>query len=120
MEKEIWRPIKGFSDYYECSNMGRIRSKDRTIIKSNGVFHHRKEKLLTPHANKVNQLLQVMLIVHKKFKLMYVHRIIAEAFVDNPHGLPNVTHINGDDQDNRAENLKWVSKSSKVNKKLNL
>lgn len=120
-DKEIWKPITQFgTDYYEVSNLGRIRSKDRVIIQSNGVLHHRKERILRPHPNKVNNLLQVMLVVHKKYKLVYVHRLIAEAFVENPHQFPNVTHINGDVQDNRAENLRWISKSPNLNKKLNL
>lgn len=120
MIEEVWKPINGFSDYYECSNWGNVRSKDRVIIQSNGVFHHRRSKVLTPQANKVNGLLQVMLVVHKKVKLCYVHRLVGEAFVDNPNNFPNVTHINGDVQDNRAENLRWVTRSPRVNKKLNL
>lgn len=118
--EERWLPIRGWEDYYECSNWGKIRSKDRTIIQNNGRFHHRKSKILTLIPNKRVGFLQVMLHNHKKHKLMYVHRIIAEAFVSNPHNLDCVTHINGIDTDNRAENLKWVAKSMKLNKKLNL
>lgn len=119
-EKEIWKPVKGFEDYYDVSSLGRIRSKDRVIIQSNGVFHHRKQKILKAHANKSNNLLQVMLVVHKRFKLVYVHRLVGEVFVENPHGFPNLTHVNNDNQDNRAINLKWISRSPKLNKKLNL
>lgn len=119
-EREIWKPIQGFENYYEVSNWGNVKSKERTIIKSNGAFHRRKEKILTPHRNRKNNMLQVMLIVHKRYKLCYVHRLVAEAFVENPHNFINVTHLNGDDHDNRAVNLQYISKSHKLNKKLNL
>jgi len=42
----------------------------------------------------------------KKFR---VHRLVAESFVENPHGLSWVNHINGDKSDNRSENLEWVT-----------
>lgn len=120
MEEEIWKPIRGFEDYYCVSNLGNVKSKERTIIQSTGAFHRRKEKILTPHKNIKNNMLQVMLVVHKRYKLCYVHRLVAEAFVDNPYGFKNVTHLNGDDLDNRAVNLQYISKSPKLNKKLNL
>jgi hypothetical protein len=42
--------------------------------------------------------------------LTKVHRIVAEAFIPNPHGKREVDHINRDRQDNRAANLQWATK----------
>lgn len=42
-------------------------------------------------------------------KFLRVHRIIAQCFIDNPEGKPEVNHINGNKSDNRAENLEWVT-----------
>lgn len=43
-----------------------------------------------------------------------IHQLVAEAFVQNPLGLPEVNHKNSDRSDNRAENLEWVSHSQNM------
>lgn len=44
--------------------------------------------------------------VHKR---KYVHRIVAETFIPNPHKLPVVNHIDGNKENNDVNNLEWVS-----------
>ena len=57
-----------------------------------------------------------MLWRNSTVKLHYVHRLVAQAFVDNPDNLGIVTHINGDKNDNTACNLKWVDKAVHIRK----
>ena len=45
-------------------------------------------------------------------KRVYVHRLIAETLVDNPHDLPEIDHIDRDKLNNSVDNLRWVSKST--------
>ena len=44
----------------------------------------------------------------------YVHRMVAETWVDNPNHCEEVNHINGDKDDNRAENLEWTTRSENI------
>jgi hypothetical protein len=43
-----------------------------------------------------------------------LHRIIAEAFINNPENKKVINHINCDKKDNRIENLEWCSQSENV------
>ena len=43
-----------------------------------------------------------------------VHRLVAEAFIDNPNGYTEIDHVNRDKSDNRVENLRWVTHSENM------
>jgi hypothetical protein len=43
-----------------------------------------------------------------------MHRVVAQAFLPNPNGLPVVMHLNSVRHDNRAANLKWGTQSENL------
>lgn len=94
---EIWKPIKGFSDY-EISNLGRVKSLKRG-----------KERLLS--LRDIGGYKSVCLSVNNVPKNFYVHRLVAESFLRNPKKLLEVNHIDEDKSNNRVENLEWCSRA---------
>ena len=98
--EEIWKPIT-YASNYEVSNLSNIRN-----IKKNKNITVNYERL-----KKTNTRARVGITNNdNKSKGYYLHRIVAEHFIDNPNHLPEVNHKNGDFYDNRACNLEWISK----------
>lgn len=100
-ESEIWKPIKGYEEKYMVSNLGRVKS----LKDSKGNY---REKILKPGNNKQGYLF-VELSVNNKKKKFYVHRLVAETFILNPYGLPEVNHIDENTLNNSVQNLEWCN-----------
>lgn len=102
-------PVKGYEGLYEVDDHGNVRSVDRTVVGRDGVQYHRRGRVLRPVPNKNVGYLQVSLWADNVGTSHYVHRLVAEAHIPNPEGLPEVNHINGIRSDPRKENLEWVN-----------
>ena len=105
---ENWKQVPGFEGIYEVSDHGNIRSIDRVVSYKDGRTRRFKGKLLAPRVNE-DGYLQVQLSVKDKPKTVKIHRIVAEVFIQNPDGLPEVNHRDEDKTNNAASNLEWCS-----------
>lgn len=107
MMEELWRDIKGFEGLYEVSNLGRVRS----LKDNNG-----QARILVLKVQKHRCGYQlVFLRKDGKLKGFVVHRLVAEAFIPNPDGLPEVNHIDEDKTNNRVDNLEWCTRKYNMN-----
>ena len=104
---EEWKDIKGYEGIYQVSNLGRIKSLPRKISNGTG-FYVSKEKILKGHAN-AKGYIQVELRRNLKRRLILIHRIVAEHFIDNVYNKPQVNHIDGNKKNNKVYNLEWCT-----------
>ena len=107
---ETWKNIKGYEGLYQVSNMGRVKSLERKVRHGRTV----KERILKPYMDRGGYLL-VRLCAGGKKKTLKVHRLVCEAFHDNPDNKSDVNHINEDKTDNRASNLEWSTRRENLN-----
>ena len=106
---EIWKNIEGFGNKYEVSNLGRVKKKETTKRHYFGGFSIVKEKILIPNKHREGYL-YAQLIVDGKKTPIGIHRLVAEAFIENPNNLPFVNHKDENKENNNVENLEWCTR----------
>lgn len=97
-EVEIWKDVVGWEEKYKVSNQARVWNKITDVEVA---------QVLTG----IPQYKYVNLNANKKYKLVRVHRMVAEAFIQNPDNLPMVDHMDRDKMNNHVSNLRWVDSS---------
>lgn len=103
---EIWKDVPGYEGFYQVSNLGRVKSLDRTIRHARFGSVKRKGKELRQAVDRYGYM-RVGIFNGNDKKIWSVHRLVATAFIPNPENKETVNHINGNKQDNRVENLEW-------------
>lgn len=94
---EIWEDIKGYEGLYQASNLGRIKSKKKILKPIKGEYY------------------KVGLSKNGVLKTFYIHRIIAQTFIDNKNNLTHVNHIDENKYNNNVNNLEWCTNKYNIN-----
>ena len=106
---EIWKDIKGYVGAYQVSNLGNVRG---LIFRNNNAM---KPKIhLISKTDNGNGYLIVSLYNGEKRKNHYVHRLVADAFCEHPHGKDYVNHKDYDTKNNQSENLEWCTQRENI------
>lgn len=93
--EQIFKPVRGWEGLYEVTNDGKV-------------FSIRSNRFLKPRLS-CDGYERVALCKDGKNYEMRVHRLVAEAFIGNPHNLPQVNHKDFNKQNNWFENLEWCT-----------
>lgn len=110
----MWVDVKGFEDSYQISDTGEVRSKDRTWVDTLGRKRFWHGQLLKPDVAP-NGYYRITLSKGRKSRIQrYLHRLLAEHFLPNPHNLPQVNHIDGNKLNCNLNNLEWVTTKDNV------
>lgn len=110
--EEVWKDIEGFEGVFQVSNLGRVKSLPRVRSNGKGLFTT-KLRILSPATHKLGYKFVYVQkgLVKKRF---YVHRLVAEAFVEKEDGKAHVNHKDGNPANNRADNLEWCDQSENI------
>lgn len=99
--QEIWKDIVGYEGLYQVSNLGRIKS----LARIDTLGHKRKEHIMAIRTNKRGY--QAVNLFKGKEYTHKIHRLVALAFIPNPHNYPMINHKDENPSNNCVNNLEW-------------
>jgi hypothetical protein len=108
--EEIWKEIKDFEGLYQISNLGRVKALERTVEDQDGAYGKRtrqlKERVLISKRKK-DGYREIGLSKEGQRYGFLIHRLVADAFLDNPENRPFINHKDENKENNELSNLEW-------------
>jgi len=105
---EQWKPVLNYENYYNVSDLGRVKTLPRFI--ENGQFSYLKKENILRSANN-GEGYRTVVLYNKNYKKSHkVHRLVADAHLENPLNLEMVNHKDEVKSNNFYKNLEWVTR----------
>lgn len=114
-----WYKLRDYENLYEITKDGNIRRIDFNVIKNNNTFSKKLPYILKQNHDK-DGYLRVCLDDGCCKKIHYVHRLVANTFLNNDQNYEQVNHKNGIKDDNRVENLEWCTRSENIRHRIDV
>ena len=97
---EVYKDIEGYEGLYQVSNLGNVKS----LVNNKGVAREKILKTAISNGYKI-----VMLYRNKTRKTYLVHRLVAQAFIENNNNYPCINHKDECKINNSVENIEWCT-----------
>ena len=111
---EIWKDVPEYEGRYQISNMGRIKSLDRYARVGGGSVRFVQGGIIKPIRCK-NGYLEAPFSKNGIREVFLLHRLVAQLFIPNPNGLPQINHKDENLSNNSYENLEWCTAKYNAN-----
>lgn len=103
---EEWRPIPDWEGIYDVSDLGRVKSLERVVMRGNGWKYTVRERILKLTSDK-DGYPGVGLCMNGRAKHFLVHRLVLLAFVGLPPPGHEGCHEDNNPGNPRLSNLRW-------------
>ena len=114
MLNEVWKDIPQYEGLYQVSNIGRIKALPRVRENHTHGVWIQPEQIMATRLNEDGYECVSLTKKNGKRKTEKIHRLVALAFIPNPERKSEVNHKNCIRDDNRVENLEWVTRKENI------
>jgi hypothetical protein len=86
--------------------MKKYKDTNYLVTEDGKIWSEKRKKFLSACDNGTGYM-NVVISIDSKFKHKYVHRLVAEVYLENPNNYPHINHIDNNRYNNHVSNLEW-------------